>query len=151
MQLIHRLWKSFERFRVFQLEIEYEFTVNSNKNEIKTGESLSSTHQLCKWLLEAADLPDKVMVKQPARLGENERVWCVKQPSIYSVYIYMSYRVLSPVTESARDFLAAVVRTHKVNTNKANGVFFSDYVDSKSKGDSGCHWSAHEFVVMHRS
>ena len=36
-----------------------------------------STHQLYKWLLEAVDLPEKVLVKHPAGLGEDEQalVW----------------------------------------------------------------------------
>ena len=36
-----------------------------------------STHQLYKWLFEAADLPERVVVKHPAGLGESEQdlVW----------------------------------------------------------------------------
>ena len=36
-----------------------------------------STHQLYEWLLEAVDLPEKVFVKHPAGLGEDEQalVW----------------------------------------------------------------------------
>ena len=58
-----------------------------------------STHQLNKWLLEAVDLPEKVLVKHPAGLGEDEQalVWqavqCKSLSAKYKDFFETGYRM----------------------------------------------------------